>query len=74
MDTTLDWPELLRHPGARDHMVQVYQDRDFLIDAVSLYVCAGLRAGEAAIVIVRPETVVAWRSLDQAQIFSNDRL
>lgn len=55
MDTTLDWPELLRHPGARDHMVQVYQDRDFLIDAVSLYVCAGLRAGEAAIVIVRPE-------------------
>lgn len=55
MDTTLNWPELLRHPGARDHMVQVYQDRDFLIDAVSLYVCAGLRAGEAAIVIVRPE-------------------
>jgi len=55
MDTTLDWPELVRHPGARDHMVQVYQDRDFLADAVSLYVSAGLRAGEAAIVIARPE-------------------
>ena len=55
MDTTLNWPELVRHPGARDHMVQVYQDRDFLIDAVSLYVCAGLREGEAAIVIIRSE-------------------
>ena len=55
MDTTLNWPELLRHPGARDHMVQVYNDPDFLVDAVAQYVGAGLRAGEAAIVIARPQ-------------------
>ena len=55
LDTTFDWPDLVRHPGARDHMVQVYQDRDFLVDAVSLYLSAGLRTGDAAIVIVRPE-------------------
>ena len=55
MDTTLDWPDLVRHPGARDHMVQVYKDRDFLVDAVVQYVGAGLREGEAAIIIARPE-------------------
>ena len=55
MDTTLNWPELVRHPGARDHMVQVYRDRDFLVDTVTQYVAAGLRAGEAAIIIARPE-------------------
>lgn len=36
-------------------MVQVYRNRDFLVDAVSLYVGAGLRAGDAAIIIARPE-------------------
>ena len=36
-------------------MVQVYQDSDFLMDAVAQYVGAGLAAGEAAIVIARPE-------------------
>src|SRR3954469_23572877 len=55
MDTTLNWPELLRHPGATDHMVQVYRDREFLVDAVAQYVGSGLRLGQAAIVIARPE-------------------
>ena len=55
MDTTLNWPELVRQPGAQDHMVQVYRDRDFLVDAVVQYVGAGLRGGEAAIIIARPE-------------------
>ena len=55
MDTTLDWPELLRHPGARDHMVQVYRDKEFLVDAVAQYIGTGLAGGEAAIIIARPE-------------------
>jgi hypothetical protein len=55
MDTTLDWPELLRHPGAHDHMVQVYKDPAFLVDAVTQYIGAGLARGEAAIIIARPE-------------------
>src|SRR3954471_12186603 len=54
MDTTLDWPELMRHPG-HDHLVQVYEDPAFLVDAVSQYLAAGLRNGEAAIVIARAE-------------------
>ena len=55
MDTTLNWPELLRHPGARDHMVQVYKDRAFLVDAVAEYIGTGLSLGEGAIIIARPE-------------------
>lgn len=55
MDTTVNWPELLRHPGAKDHMVQVYRDREFLIEAVAEYVGTGLSLGEGAIIIARPE-------------------
>ncbi len=55
MDTTPDWPELLRHPGPADHMVQVYSDAGFLIEAVTNYVASGLRLGEAAILVARPE-------------------
>ncbi len=55
MDTTLDWQELLRHPGRHDHMVQLYQEQDFLVEAVAQYLGSGLRLGEAAIVIARPE-------------------
>ena len=55
MDTTLNWPELLRHPGARDHMVQVYRERDFLVEAVVQYIGSGLEIGEGAIIIARPE-------------------
>ena len=55
MDTTLNWPELLRHPGARDHMVQVYRDPDFLVEAVAQYIGSGLRLGEGAIIIARAE-------------------
>jgi hypothetical protein len=54
MDTTLDWPELLKHPG-HDHLVQVYRDAAFLTEAVTHYMAAGLRQGEAAIVIARPQ-------------------
>jgi len=55
MDATLDWPELLRHPGCQDHMVQLYSDPEFLVEGVAQYLGTGLRQGEAAIVIARPE-------------------
>ena len=55
MDTTLNWPELLRHPGCQDHMVQLYSEPEFLVEAVVQYLGTGLRQGEAAIVIARPE-------------------
>ena len=55
MDTTLNWPELVRHAGDRDHMLQLYSDPDFLVESVVRYVGAGLAGGEAAIIIARPE-------------------
>ena len=55
MDTTLNWPEILRHPGPRDHMVQVYREPDFLVEAVAEYIGTGLSLGEGAIIIARPE-------------------
>ena len=48
------WQEVLRSPQSGDHIVQVYQDRDFLATAVAEYVGTGLQRGEAAIVIARP--------------------
>jgi hypothetical protein len=47
--------ELLRNPGASDHIVQTYQDPAALAESVAEYLAAGLRAGEAAIVIARPQ-------------------
>jgi hypothetical protein len=54
MDTTLDWRELLKHPG-QDHLVQVYRDPAFLAEAVTHYLAAGLQLGQAALVIARPK-------------------
>jgi hypothetical protein len=36
-------------------MVQLYSDSEFLVEAVVQYLGAGLRSGEAAIIIARPE-------------------
>ena len=54
-DTTPNWQDLLKHPDGGDHFVQFYQDKSFLADAVAAYVGAGLREGEAAVVIATPE-------------------
>ena len=55
MDNSVSWPELVRHPGQHDHLVQVYTDPEFLVDAVAEYLATGLQRGEGAIVIARPE-------------------
>ena len=48
------WSDLLRTPSATAHVVQLYQDEEFLAEAVTEYIGAGLRCGEAAILIVTP--------------------
>ena len=53
-DSTLNWTELLKHPG-QDHLVEVYQDPAFLAETVTHYLAAGLHLGEGAIVIARAE-------------------
>ena len=75
MDTTLDWPELLRHPGGRDHMVQLYSDPEFLVETVAQYAGTGLRLGEAAIVIARPEHRARFaRALEREGLYPSPAL
>ena len=50
----MNWQDLVDRP-AREHFVQVYQDAEFLAEAVTRYLQAGLDAGEAGLVIARPE-------------------
>jgi hypothetical protein len=50
----MSWTETLRKPAPGDHIVQTWQDVEFLAEAVVEYLGAGLRAGEAAIMIARP--------------------
>jgi PAS domain S-box-containing protein len=45
-----DWSEM----GEREHFVQFYESDAFLVQSLSAFVAAGLRAGEAAIVIATP--------------------
>jgi DcmR-like sensory protein len=49
------WQDVLRRSTAGDHIVQVYQDRGFLAEAVAEYAGWGLRRGDAVVVIARPE-------------------
>lgn len=54
-DTVPAWQDLLKHAAAGDHLVQLYQDEAFLAEAVGDYAAAGLRAGEAVLLVVTPE-------------------
>src|SRR5216683_2653541 len=46
------WREgLLESPSTGDHVVQFYEDDEFLIDAVAHFVAAGLAAGEPALIV-----------------------
>jgi 4-hydroxyphenylpyruvate dioxygenase-like putative hemolysin len=57
----MNWSEVLREPSHGDHIVQTYQDPAFLADAVAEYLGTGLRRGEAAIVIARPQHVAKFQ-------------
>ncbi|HUQ75661.1 MAG TPA: MEDS domain-containing protein [Burkholderiales bacterium] len=48
------WQDLLKQPALGDHIVQTYQDHQFLADAVGEYIGSGLRSGDAAVIIARP--------------------
>ncbi|MGQ0652094.1 MAG: MEDS domain-containing protein [Betaproteobacteria bacterium] len=54
MNARADWRAVLEQPALGDHIVQVYQDREFLAEAVAEYIGAGLQRGEGAILIARP--------------------
>jgi hypothetical protein len=62
MNISAEWGELIRNPGERDHVVHVYQDAAFLLDAIVEFIGTGLSLGEAGLVVARParcEAIVA---------------
>src|ERR1700675_2334334 len=54
-----DWDRLLAHAAPRDHVVQLYQDQDFLNRAVCRFAAAALANGEGLILV---PTVRHWNS------------
>ena len=61
--------DLVNHPGAHDHFVQLYDDTARLADAVAQYARAGLARGEAVVLIATPEHRHAFlRKLDRAAV------
>jgi hypothetical protein len=54
MSSVAAWKEILVQPIARDHMVQLYQDDDFLARAITLYLVEGLREETPAVIVTTP--------------------
>src|SRR6202451_3940201 len=54
-----DWDRLLADAGPRDHVVQLYQDQDFLNRAVCRFPAAALANGEGVILV---PTVEHWNA------------
>ena len=48
------WRSLLEAPADGNHIVQVYEDDDFLVDALSHFVGSGLARGEGVVLFVAP--------------------
>ena len=61
MNADMNWREILKTPTLGDHIVQVYQDGEFLAEAVGEYVGVGLRQDEAVVVIATPEHRLAFK-------------
>ena len=49
-----DWTQLVERAAAGDHYVQIYNDDDFLCEAVARYASAGLRNGDAVFLVATP--------------------
>lgn len=45
------WKDLVAEPLARDHVVQLYRDDRFLVEAVALFAGVGIGKGEAIVLI-----------------------
>src|SRR5215207_6156192 len=60
-----DWSAI----GTSEHFVQFYERDDFLIQSVAGFIDAGLRQGEAVIILAtRPHTEAIWHRLREADL------
>src|SRR2546427_11940264 len=48
------WKDLLVQPLARDHVVQLYRDERFLVEAVALFTGIALGKGESVVLVATP--------------------
>ena len=62
MRSEQSWHSLLEAPHARDHVVQLYTDQEFLVRTVTRFVGRGIVDGEAAILIATPEHAEAFKA------------
>ena len=58
-DSSQPWDHILSHAAPRDHVVQLYQDQDFLNRAVCRFAGAALANGEGVILV---PTVAHWNA------------
>jgi hypothetical protein len=61
------WDHILSHAGPRDHVVQLYQDQDFLNRAVCRFAGAALANGEGLILVPTAEHWNAFRPRLEAE-------
>jgi hypothetical protein len=61
------WDHVLSHAGPRDHVVQLYQDQDFLNRAVCRFAGAALANGEGLILVPTAEHWNAFRPRLEAE-------
>src|SRR5438552_1394363 len=74
MNTPLSWRELLAYPSPQAHIVQLYQDEEFLCDAVSTFASSGLARGEAVVLVATPGHARALAPKLKAKGFNMDVL
>jgi hypothetical protein len=55
MSIAAPWRDLLAEPIRGDHLVQVYEDDEAVVDAISLYAEAALGRREGVLLVVTPE-------------------
>ncbi len=66
-DPCKHWDHVLAHAGPRDHVVQLYQDQDFLNRAVCRFAGAALANGEGLILVPTVEHWNAFRPRLEAE-------
>jgi hypothetical protein len=70
MTTITHWQELLKRPAGGNHIAQVYQDEEFLTEAVTHFICSGLHRSDGMLVISTMAHWTAFRKHAAAEGFS----
>jgi len=66
------WKDLLVQPLARDHVVQLYRDERYLVEAVALFTGIALGKGESVVLVATPAHLQGIERRLEANGFSVD--